>query len=96
MITESGWVVIGQRDGKPVAGVAAAVIVRAGRPFLLLHGGAGPQSVTGYGRAYAAAIPGARFQLLPATGHVPADRNPGQLRRAIWDFAGPHARHPID
>jgi len=39
----------------------------AGRPFLLLHGGAGPQIET-----------------------------PGQLLRAIWDFADPHARRPID
>jgi pimeloyl-ACP methyl ester carboxylesterase len=39
-----------------------------------------------YGRAYAAAIPGARFQLLPGTGHVPQIETPAQLRRAIWDF----------
>jgi pimeloyl-ACP methyl ester carboxylesterase len=96
---------------------------RSGRPFLLLHGGAGPQSVTGfaeefaaahdvrvlvrlatleiptlvlwgdsdqivdvcYGRAYAAAIPMARFQLLTATGHSPQLETPDQVDRAVWE-----------
>jgi pimeloyl-ACP methyl ester carboxylesterase len=40
-----------------------------------------------YGRAYAAAIPGARFRLLPATGHVPQIETPAQLLGAILDFA---------
>jgi pimeloyl-ACP methyl ester carboxylesterase len=40
-----------------------------------------------YGRAYAAAIPGARFRLLPATGHVPQIETPAQLLGAIRDFA---------
>jgi pimeloyl-ACP methyl ester carboxylesterase len=41
-----------------------------------------------YGRAYAAAIPLARFQLLTDTGHLPQVETPGQLMDAIWDFAG--------
>jgi pimeloyl-ACP methyl ester carboxylesterase/mannose-6-phosphate isomerase-like protein (cupin superfamily) len=41
-----------------------------------------------YGRAYATAIPGARFRLLEATGHVPQIETPGQLLSAIQDFAG--------
>ena len=44
-----------------------------------------------YGRAYAAAIPGARFRLLPATGHVPQIETPAQLLGAIRDFAAAHA-----
>jgi pimeloyl-ACP methyl ester carboxylesterase len=40
-----------------------------------------------YGRAYAAAIPGARFRLLEATGHVPQIETPAQLLGAILDFA---------
>jgi pimeloyl-ACP methyl ester carboxylesterase len=40
-----------------------------------------------YGRAYAAAIPGARFQLLLGTGHVPQIETPAQLARAISAFA---------
>jgi pimeloyl-ACP methyl ester carboxylesterase len=41
-----------------------------------------------YGRAFAAAIPGARFQLLTDTGHMPQVETPDQTLQAIWDFAG--------
>lgn len=44
-----------------------------------------------FGRAYAAAIPGALFQLLPATGHMPQIESPEDLTRAVRDFADPHA-----
>lgn len=44
-----------------------------------------------YGRAYAAAIPGARFELLPGTGHLPQIETPDALLKAIGDFAGSHA-----
>jgi pimeloyl-ACP methyl ester carboxylesterase len=37
----------------------------------------------GYGRAYAAAIPLARFQLLPDTGHAPQQETPDLVLRAI-------------
>ncbi len=40
-----------------------------------------------YGRAFAAAIPGARFRLLPATGHLPQLESPLALLGAIRDFA---------
>jgi pimeloyl-ACP methyl ester carboxylesterase len=40
-----------------------------------------------YGRAYADAIPLARFQLLPGTGHLPQLETPEQLMKAIWDRA---------
>ena len=36
-----------------------------------------------YGRAYAAAIPKARFQLLTGTGHLPQLETPDQLLEAI-------------
>jgi pimeloyl-ACP methyl ester carboxylesterase len=47
----------------------------------------------GYGRAYADAIPLARFQLLKDTGHLPQLETPDQLMHAIWnstdtDFSG--------
>jgi pimeloyl-ACP methyl ester carboxylesterase len=38
----------------------------------------------GYGRAFAAAIPSARFQLLTDTGHMPQLETPDQLLQAIW------------
>ncbi len=41
-----------------------------------------------YGRAYAAAIPRARFQLLKDTGHLPQLETPEQLMNAISDSVG--------
>jgi len=41
----------------------------------------------GYGRAYADAIPLARFQLLKDTGHLPQLETPDQLMQAIWNSA---------
>jgi pimeloyl-ACP methyl ester carboxylesterase len=40
-----------------------------------------------YGRAYAAAIPGAAFSLLTTTDHMPQIETPEQLLTAIWTFA---------
>src|ERR1022692_4154365 len=45
-----------------------------------------------YGRAYAAAIPGAAFVLLTDTGHMPQLETPEHLLTPIWDFATPHAQ----
>jgi pimeloyl-ACP methyl ester carboxylesterase len=42
-----------------------------------------------YGRAYAAAIPGARFQLLPATGHAPQIESPALLLDALQELTIP-------
>lgn len=42
-----------------------------GRPFLLLHGGAGPQSVDGFAEA----------------GHLPQLETPDRLLAAVRDFA---------
>ena len=41
-----------------------------------------------YGRAYVDAIPLARFQLLPGTGHLPQLETPEQLMSAIWNCTG--------
>jgi pimeloyl-ACP methyl ester carboxylesterase len=57
-------------------------------PTLVLWGDSDQIVDPDYGRAFAAAIPGARFQLLPATGHVPQIETPEQLLRAIWDYTG--------
>ena len=56
-------------------------------PTLVVWGDADRIVDPGYGRAYAAAIPGARFELLPETGHLPQLESPEQLMRAVWDFA---------
>jgi pimeloyl-ACP methyl ester carboxylesterase len=57
-------------------------------PTLVLWGDSDGIAGPGYGRAYAAAIPGARFHLLAGTGHLPQIESPGPLIDAIWAFAG--------
>jgi len=56
-------------------------------PTLVLWGDSDQIVDPDYGRAYAAAIPMARFQLLPDTGHSPQLETPDQVSRAIWDSA---------
>jgi pimeloyl-ACP methyl ester carboxylesterase len=70
-----------------------ARLARIAVPALVVWGEADRIADPGYGRAYAAAIPGARFELLPGTGHLPQLETPEQLIRAVWDFAeAPAAR----
>jgi len=57
-------------------------------PALVLWGEADRIVDADYGRAYAAAIPGARFQLLPRTGHVPQMETPDVLLDALRAFVG--------
>ena len=62
-------------------------------PALVLWGDSDGIVDADYGRAYATAIPMARFQLLTATGHSPQLETPGQVDRAVWgsastDFSG--------
>jgi pimeloyl-ACP methyl ester carboxylesterase len=54
-----------------------------GVPVLVLWGESDQVIDPDYGRAYAAAIPGARFQLLPGAGHLPQIETPDQLLAAI-------------
>jgi pimeloyl-ACP methyl ester carboxylesterase len=56
-------------------------------PTLVLWGDSDRIVDVDYGRAYAAAIPMARFQLLPDTGHSPQLETPDQVVQAIWDSA---------
>ena len=55
-------------------------------PTLVLWGDADRIVDADVGRAYAAAIPGARFQLLEATGHLPQLETPQQALDAITTF----------
>jgi pimeloyl-ACP methyl ester carboxylesterase len=57
-------------------------------PALVVWGEADRIVDPDYGRAYAAAIPGAQFRLLAATGHLPQIETPDQLLAAILEFAG--------
>ncbi len=54
-----------------------------GIPTLVLWGDSDRIVDPEYGRAFAAAIPKARFELLPDTGHMPQVETPGQLLDAI-------------
>jgi pimeloyl-ACP methyl ester carboxylesterase len=57
-------------------------------PALVLWGEADRIVDADYGRAFAAAIPGAHFQLLPRTGHVPQMETPDVLLEALRAFVG--------
>lgn len=55
-------------------------------PTLVLWGDSDRIVDVEYGRAFAAAIPGARFQVLADTGHLPQIESPDALLRAIQEF----------
>jgi len=55
-------------------------------PALVLWGEADRIADPDYGRAFAAAIPGARFELLRRTGHVPQMETPELLLEALRSF----------
>lgn len=57
-------------------------------PTLVLWGDSDRIADADYGREFARAIPGAEFQLLPQTGHLPQIETPGRLLEAITAFAG--------
>jgi pimeloyl-ACP methyl ester carboxylesterase len=52
-------------------------------PTLVIWGDSDRMVDPEYGRAFAAAIPTARFELLKDTGHLPQVETPGQLLEAI-------------
>jgi len=57
------------------------------RPVLVLWGDADRIVDAEYGRAWAQAMPDARFELLTETGHLPQLESPQKLLSAIWEFA---------
>jgi pimeloyl-ACP methyl ester carboxylesterase len=60
-------------------------------PTLVVWGDSDRIADTDYGRAFADAIPGAQFQLLTDTGHLPQIETPDALGDAVWAFAQEHA-----
>jgi pimeloyl-ACP methyl ester carboxylesterase len=52
-------------------------------PALVLWGESDQIVEPGYGQAYAAAIDGARFEVLPATGHLPQMETPDLVLQRI-------------
>ena len=65
----------------------AARLTHLELPTLVLWGDSDQIAGPGYGRAYATAIPHARFQLLKDTGHLPQLESPHQLMNAICNNA---------
>jgi len=55
-------------------------------PTLVLWGEADRVVTPDYGRAFAAAIPGARFDTIAASGHFPHLEQPGLFARHVTDF----------
>uniref|UniRef100_UPI00129159E7 alpha/beta fold hydrolase n=1 Tax=Streptomyces sp. E5N91 TaxID=1851996 RepID=UPI00129159E7 len=55
-------------------------------PVHVIWGASDGIATPDYGRAYAAAIPGAVFTLLPRTGHLPQVESPEELLGAILDL----------
>jgi pimeloyl-ACP methyl ester carboxylesterase len=60
-------------------------------PTLVLSGESDRIVDQEYGRAFADSIQGARFEVLPHTGHVPQIETPHQLMTAILAFAPANA-----
>ncbi len=63
-------------------------------PTLVLWGDSDQIVDPDYGRAYARAIPGARFELLPDTGHLPQLETPQQLVAALTRFTAERPPSP--
>jgi pimeloyl-ACP methyl ester carboxylesterase len=60
-------------------------------PALVVWGEADRIGDPDFGRAFAAAIPGAQFHLLERAGHLPQIEAPDALIDLTWDFASAHA-----
>ena len=60
-------------------------------PTLVVWGEADRIGDPDFGRAFAAAIPGAQFTMLPEAGHLPQIETPDALIRTVWTFADAHA-----
>jgi pimeloyl-ACP methyl ester carboxylesterase len=61
-------------------------------PVLVVWGEADRIGDPDFGRAFAAAIPGAEFQLLEHAGHLPQIEAPDALVELVWSFADTHAQ----
>ena len=59
---------------------------RLDAPLLVVAGAEDVLTGPGPARALAAAVPGARLELIPACGHTPQVERPAELARAIVPF----------
>jgi len=60
-------------------------------PTLVVWGEADRIADPDYGRAFAQAIPAARFALMRNSGHLPQLETPAELCSVVWEFAETHA-----
>lgn len=60
-------------------------------PVLFVWGGADRIVAPSHGRAFTAAIPGARHDLIDDAGHLPQLETPQRLADGVWAFADEHA-----
>ena len=60
---------------------------RVNIPALVVWGESDRIADPEYGRAYAQALPNARFELIPEAGHLPQLEQPQRLLTLIWEFA---------
>jgi pimeloyl-ACP methyl ester carboxylesterase/mannose-6-phosphate isomerase-like protein (cupin superfamily) len=63
-------------------------------PVLVVWGAADRIIPVEHGEAYAAAIPGAEFQVISDAGHLPQLETPDKLLQMVWDFATAPAGPP--
>ncbi len=61
-------------------------LARVTIPALVVWGENDPIIAPGYGRAYAQALPNARFALIPACGHLPQLDQPARLLEVVREF----------
>ena len=64
-------------------------LAAADLPTLVVSGEGDGIADTEYGRAFASSIPGARFRVLPRTGHMPQIETPHELPATIMEFVAP-------
>ncbi|MGV4988752.1 alpha/beta fold hydrolase [Streptomyces sp. NRAIS4] len=62
-------------------------LAKVTHPTLVAWGESDRVVDTEYGRAYAAAIPDARFTLVHRSGHMPQIETPAELLHIVWEFA---------
>jgi pimeloyl-ACP methyl ester carboxylesterase len=72
-----------QMTDPTLAGRLARITV----PVLVISGESDRIVDPEYGRTYAAAIPGAKFEMLKGTGHVPQIETPELLLETIWNYS---------
>ncbi len=67
-------------------------LARVNIPTLVVWGESDRVVDPEYGRAYAGALPNARFEIIPEAGHLPQLEQQERLLKLVWEFADSTAR----